>query len=482
MNRNKYFKDILFTIVILLVSTGTSVLLSNRDFLDSNLILIYIFAVVLISIRTNRLNGIIASIASVFIFNFLFTAPRYTFAVADPRYILTLIIMLAVALIITTLTAREKKLAQESRRGETHANVLLNISRTLLTLSGREAICRESLEQLGQILSNGTCIRLNGTEDEEECIAGDPEIQKRRPILHVEIKGSDFSHGFLFLDNNRKQDRSLSDDEKALIQTFVALLSLALDRDLISRKHEDVKVRAEREKLRVMILRSISHDFRTPLAGIAGASTTLLENCQLLDPETQNELLKGIYDEASWLTRLVENILSLSKVQSSTGLISKTPEVLDDILYSAAQKIQKRLNAHKLVIEPPENVFLVPVDAILIEQVIINLLENAINHTQSDSTIILSSKKTARENRDFIEIAVSDNGSGIPEENLAGIFDFFKSSGKPTGKSARGSGLGLGICKAIVEAHGGTISAGNKAEGGAVFQFTLPMDQREDNS
>ena len=193
----------------------------------------------------------------------------------------------------------------------------------------------------------------------------------------------------------------------------------------------------------------------------------------------KQELLRGIYDEASWLSDLVENILSLSKVQSSGGIIRKTPEVLEDVLFSAAQKTRNRYSRHKLTVQPPEHIILVPMDAVLIEQVLINMLDNAVSHTPEGTHVTLSAsmKGKPKEQKHF-EITVSDDGPGIPLGIMPHIFDLFKSS-KISNTKSRGSGLGLGICKAIIDAHGGRIVAMNHMTGGAIFSFTLPFEEKE---
>ena len=225
------FQDFAKTVLILFSVTLVSLMLNRLQFLDSNLIMVFIFGVVLVSVGTNRIFGLIASLSSVVIFNFLFTDPKYTFAVADSQYIFTLIIMLAVALIISTLTVKEKNLAREAEKRELRTNILLNMSRSLLTLNGRENICREALNQLQNAVNGFPAIELlnPGSFEGRTFLTGNelnahlPEgISGDNEILKLRIQGAEILHGYLFIYTDANHFKDITDNEKSLINTFNA--------------------------------------------------------------------------------------------------------------------------------------------------------------------------------------------------------------------------------------------------------------------
>ncbi|MBN2050462.1 MAG: DUF4118 domain-containing protein [Spirochaetales bacterium] len=476
------FVDSITTFFILCGVTAIAFAFQSLGFSDANLIMVFIFGVVLTSVRTGRLFGVAASILSVFLFNFFFTEPRYTFAVNDTQYIFTFVVMLAVALIISALTVREKNQAKQAAEREQRANVLFRVSRALLASGSPDAICRKALEQINDTIPGVPVIILEGSAQTPSSVLypgeGEEPVTEEPAAFQIPIRGSEGHYGYLSIHSIEK-NCILSKEEESLLQTFAAQISLALDRERILTKHEEAKVRAENDKLRLTILRSISHDFRTPLAGITGASSTLLSDNDSLEDDTRNDLLKSIHDEATWLSHMVENILSLTRVQSAGGVIRKVPEVLDDVLLSAVQRIRGWLGEHELEVQPPSEVVLVPMEGTLIEQVLINLLTNAIQHTPEGTNIVVSAGVLKEEEKALVEFSVEDNGPGIPDVSIPTIFDLFKQSQVSRSKNARGAGLGLGICRAVVEAHGGRITASNKPEGGARFSFTLPMEDEQ---
>lgn len=470
------------TLLILIGATTIAFGFKSLGFSDANLIMVFIFGVVLTSVRTGRLFGVAASVLSVFLYNFFFTEPRYTFAVNDTQYIFTFTVMLAVALIISALTVREKNQARQAAEREQRANVLFRVSRALLTSGSPDAICRKALDQISGAIPGIPVIVLDRETEQESTViypAGfDGYGSEDQSAFQIPIQGSEAHYGYLYV-HNIDRNPPLSEEEESLLETFAAQISLALDRERILVKHEEAKVRAENDKLRLTILRSISHDFRTPLAGITGASSTLLSNHNNLEEDTKNDLLNSIHDEATWLSHMVENILSLTRVQSAGGVIHKVPEVLDDVLFSAVQRIRTWLEEHDLEVLPPPEVVLVPMEGTLIEQVLINLLGNALQHTPAGTKIRLAAEVLNKNGNALVEFTVEDNGPGIPDVSIPTIFELFKQSQASREKNARGVGLGLGICRAIVEAHGGEITASNIPEGGARFSFTLPMEDEQ---
>lgn len=235
---------------------------------------------------------------------------------------------------------------------------------------------------------------------------------------------------------------------------------------------EDTKAQMERERLKSSMLRSISHDFRTPLTGILGDSSILMES-EEMEASTRKELAGEIQEQAVWLMKMMENILSMTKIDSGQFYIKKQPEVVDDIIYEAATHVIGLRERRRFEVHLPEQLVVAPMDGKMMVQVLINLLDNAMKHTKDGDAISVTVTFADAK----VQFVVEDDGDGIAEEIREHVFDEFitKSEGKEDGR--RGIGLGLAICRAVVEAHGGEIYAENKKEGGARFVFWLAAEQ-----
>jgi two-component system sensor histidine kinase KdpD len=238
------------------------------------------------------------------------------------------------------------------------------------------------------------------------------------------------------------------------------------------KEQEHLKTENEKEKTRANLLRSVSHDIRTPLTSIVGVTSTLLENADKLGQSEKRQLLEDARDEAQWLIRVVENLLSITRMGNEQAEIEKKPEAAEEVLGEAARKFRKRFPAISIAVQAPDNLLMVPMDAILIEQVISNLLENAVIHGETTTQVRLSVQHDGKNAR----FCVADDGRGIPEKDLPTLFNgMLKRSDTESIDGKRNMGLGLTVCKAIVHAHGGTMEARNCPEGGAEFTFKLPL-------
>lgn len=258
-----------------------------------------------------------------------------------------------------------------------------------------------------------------------------------------------------------------------LTMLLVSICTCALTNQL--RGQERLRAESEKEKMRANLLRAVSHDIRTPLTSIIGSTSAVLENNDTL-PEEERQLLLDARTDAQWLIRVVENMLSVTRMGSERAHIRKELEAAEEVLASAAQVFRKRFSEIEIFVEAPEEFLLVPMDPILIEQVLANLLENAVIHGES-TTVVRMSLCKEKENAWF---SVSDNGGGIPDKKLPELFSgSFQPSGDSRQDGKRNMGLGLMVCTAIVRAHGGTITAKNLPEGGAEIRFSLPLDKEE---
>ncbi len=259
----------------------------------------------------------------------------------------------------------------------------------------------------------------------------------------------------------------------AIIMIIVTILTGTLTTKI--KRQEAMRAESEMERMRANLLRAVSHDLRTPLTTIYGSSSTMLDNYSLFSDEQKLKMLKGIKDDSQWLTRMVENLLSVTRLDNGNVEILKTPVVLEELIDSVLQKFRKRYHEHSVIIDIPEDFITIPMDALLIEQVIINILDNAVEHAEGMTKLCL--KVFTLENKAVFEI--SDDGCGIEPERLKTIFTGSGGNQTPTDTKIN-SGIGLSVCATIIKAHGGNIQAENLKSGGAVFRFTLDMEENED--
>ncbi len=255
-----------------------------------------------------------------------------------------------------------------------------------------------------------------------------------------------------------------------MLEAVAAQIALALDRENLAEAQENSRIEIERERLRSNLLRAISHDLRSPLASITGSSSTLLYDWEQLNSESRSELLKNIQQDAAWLTQLIENLLSLAKVEGTSFVLNRESELVDDIIAGVLSKVRTRATEHHLKVELPEEPLFVPADVGLVQQVLINLLDNALRYTPKGSTILIHI--TQKQDKK-IEFRVIDNGPGIPSKYREKVFDRFFTL-KSDEDQRRGLGLGLSICKSIIEIHQGTMELARSNSGGAEFIFTIP--------
>ncbi len=260
----------------------------------------------------------------------------------------------------------------------------------------------------------------------------------------------------------------------AVIMLIVAFATSTL----ITKSNEQKSLAAEneKEKMRANLLRAVSHDIRTPLTSIYGSASAMADNYTTLKPEQHLKLLADIKDDSQWLIRMVENLLSVTRIDSNKIQVIKTPTVLDELIDSAITNFKKHFPDHNVQLELPDEFISIPMDPVLIEQVIINLLENAVYHAENMTELILSVRKQSN----YAYISVSDNGQGIPKEKLSALFKGYSGSVASQADMSRSNmGIGLFVCSTIIKAHGGEISAENRPEGGARFTFRLETENEE---
>ncbi len=483
--------DILVMLGIIALSTLLSMLFEHFDFHESNIIIIFILGVFFVSKQTSGyFYGICASVLSVLAFNFFFTEPRYTFRVYGQEYLITFPVMLIVSVITSTLTTKVKRESELSQMREKRNEILYNISRNLLTANNIDQIVSTTAVNISNICNGNViiymCEQNNALSEPFVYSISDFDVKKllseeeknaamaavthgavvESAIYYVPIVGRTAPFGVIGIDGVTP----LTSEHKLLLSAVSAQAALSIEREMSNKKQQQSHLDMQIEKVRSNLLRAVSHDLRTPLAGIVGSSSTLLENWNMIDDPAKTTLISDIYDDAQWLSNSVENILDLTKIEDGRIEVRKNPEAVEEVVAEAVGRIKKHSGGRRIITKIPDETALVTIDFVLMKQLLVNLLDNAVKFTDDDSEI---SVKVYMENSNAV-FEVSDNGPGIPEKDLPFVFDRFYTAQK--GRSSRkGMGLGLAICKSIAIAHGGSITASNRESGGAVFKVSIPI-------
>ncbi|MHC6180096.1 DUF4118 domain-containing protein [Clostridium sp. JNZ X4-2] len=493
-------RDILEAAVITLITTFIALFCEYIGFSESNVFMILILGVIIVYIRTKGyFMGIMSSIIGVALFNYLFIEPKYSFQFYDKNYLITFAIMLVVAFIIGNLTNRIQKNASDSDIREKRTQTLYRISSRLLSAVGNSDVVSIGIKYISRLIGRTVVCYLSQdgklstpfvyNEHEGKSPISFSDKNENAAAYWSFLKGKESGAGtdtfygaqgyYIPIKIGMKilgvigvscSEGFLEPDQKFILETVTSQMAVALDREVLVSQQEASKVAIDRERLRSSLLRSISHDLRSPLAGIKGAVSTILEDGKSISEEVRQNLLKGVYDDTEWLIRLVENLLSMTRFDDGSVKIDKNMELVEEVLTEAAQRSSKYFKDHEIKISLPGEMIMVPMDGKLIEQVLINLIDNASKFSPRGSLIQV--KAYGKDNDVFFEVI--DNGSGIDDKILPHIFDRFFTDGSKISDSRRGVGLGLAICKSIVEIHGGKIAAFNKKNGGAVFRFNIP--------
>jgi two-component system sensor histidine kinase KdpD len=460
----------------------------------SNLMMIYLLGVVGVAMRSATGPSLLASALSVAAFDFFFVHPYLTLAVTDAQYLVTLVVMFIVALVISGSTIRIRRLADSARQREQRTAALYALSRELASAQDVSHILRAAAGHIGAVFrSHITVLLPDATERlhppaavnragalppaEEAASAwafehgqlagrGTSTLPEAR-TLYVPLKAPRGTLGVLGLEPEEPAFLK-APEQLHHLETFANQTALALERAQLADEARVAQIRVETERLRSSLLSSVSHDLRTPLSAITGAASSLLHGQVPLDAPTARELLEMVRDEAERLNRLVQNLLQMTRLESGALQVCKEWFPLEEVVGAALARLGTQLRDRPVTTRIPEELPLIPMDDVLIEQVLINLLDNAIKHAPAGSPIEIS----AAMGEGGVTVEVADRGAGLRPGEEEQVFEKFYRGDPGT---TRGAGLGLAICRGIVEAHGGRIGAANRPEGGAVFRFTLPI-------
>ncbi len=458
----------------------------------TDLAMIFLLGVVFVASRYGRGPSVFASLLSIASFDFLFVPPRFTFAVSDVRYVLTFGVMLAAALVASHLTLRIRAQAQTARDRERRTGAVYAMSRALAAARTPTDLIAIATRHLSATFGAEMHILMPDPAGRLEAGAGNIDGKERSVAqwvldhgqragagtdtlpsasgLYVPLTASSGVIGVLGVraaDPARFEDPTLLQ----LLETFAGQAALALERAQLADRAQKEEVEVEAERLRTSLLSSLSHDMRTPLGAITGAASSLLEDPgkgTITEP-AKRELLQSILDESNRMNRLIGNLLDMIRVESGALKVQKEWQPLEEPVGVALIRLQDRLRDHPVQVQLPADLPLVPMDGVLIEQVFVNLLENAVKYTPPGTPIEISAAHIDGR----VRVDVADHGPGIPPGEERRIFEkFYRVAGEGP---VSGVGLGLTICRGIITAHGGRIWVENRPGGGALFRFTLPL-------
>jgi two-component system sensor histidine kinase KdpD len=462
---------------------------------EANLVMIYLLTTALVAVYGGRRAALVCSILGVIAFDFMFVAPRYSFAVSDAQYLITFAIMLVVALIIGNLNASVRQQARVAGHRERRTALLYAMSRQLATANSREQMINVAIQHVGQVFSSHTIVllphehgrvALPQNELPEEAYR-DPDLSiaqwvldhakpaglgtdtlRGAPAVYLPLAGGERVLGVLAVlpDNPR---RVTLPEQYRLLETFAAQIGVALERASFAAHAQAAEVRAETEAIRNALLASISHDLRTPLATIQGGAATLAGNLDALSEPDRQSLANSVSEEAARMSERVTTLLDLVRLETGAIRPRFDDYAIDELVGSVLHRLEQRLRHHRVRVDLAEGLPLVHVDGRLVEQVLENLLDNAAKYTSGGSHIRISAHALGRQ----LEVSVEDDGPGLPVADFEILFEKFQ-RGSPEG-TIRGIGLGLAICRTILALHKGRIWAENRAPHGAAFRFTLPL-------
>ena len=470
---------------------GRLPLLSN-----TNVLMLYLLGVLWIATRFGRGAAILGSFLAVAAFDFFFVPPYLRLTVADEQYVFTFVVMLATALTISTLTHRVRLQAEWARRRERRTRTLLELSRELAAARTTDQIAAATVHHVSEVLEAKATILL--PDGQRRLVArGEATARSELDVKESSVAQWAFDHDqmagagtgtlpaaggtYVPMKTSRgtvgvlglyppSPNGDWQPEQRQLAEAFGSQAAVAIERATLAEEARQAWERVEAEFLRNTLLSGVSHELRTPLAAITGAASALIETRQALTRAAQAEMLDTIASEAQRMERLIVNLLDMTRLDSGGLALKKEWQTIQEVVGSALHHLAARLDGWEVKIDVPADLPLVHIDSTAVEQVLANLLDNAVEYTPKQSPIEIS----ARINAMGLVVEVADRGPGLPPGTERRIFDKFFRAG--SAESRRGIGLGLAINKGLIEAHGGQITAENRPGGGAVFRFTLPPD------
>ena len=496
--------ELLLTVGILVAATIIGWGFLRLGFANANIIMVYLLGVLLTSTFTSGYTcGVLSAFLSVILFNYFLTEPRLSLAAYGSKYPITFAVMFASALLTCTLATKLKAHAQLSARDAYRTKLLFDMNRQLQKAETPDEVYQMTATQIqklmqrdvlvypaqGEALLDGIVYPADGSsphsvtkeKQEQDVIRWVWQNRKRAGAttetfakakrLYLAIRIGQQVYGVIGIPMEKQTQPDAF--TSSILFSILGECALALESLHNAEEKEKAAVLAKNEQLRANLLRSISHDLRTPLTSISGNADTLLHSYNMLDEQTRKQIFTDIYDDAQWLTGLVENLLSITKITDGSVKLHLSDQVVDDIVSEALRHIDRRSAEHHITVDCGDEPLLVRVDAGLIMQVLINLMNNAVKYTPPGSNIRI----TAIQQEKAAEICVSDDGPGIPDERKELVFKMFFTGSNLIADSRRSLGLGLTLCQAIIHAHHNEMTLKDNLPHGCIFSFTLPLSE-----
>lgn len=496
-------KDFLICICVIIAITFIGYLFQSFGFSEANIITVYILGVLMISIMTSqRIYSIVSSFLSVLVFNFFFTNPYFTFQAYDSGYPVTFVIMFLAAFITSGLAVQMKNSAKRAAQTAYRTKILLDTNQLVQKEKNKKGIIDVTCHQLMKLLNkdiifypvdelnlqNPIVFSIDDSKDIEKCINNNETavatwVYKNNKhagatthtlgnakCLYLALRVNENVYGVVGI---RIKNKPLDPFEHSIVLSILGDAAMALEKEQVIREKSKADLIAKNEQLRANLLRSISHDLRTPLTSISGSAGILLSSSDTLDEKNKKQLYTDIYDDSLWLINLVENLLSVTRIEDGTMQLNMTTELIEEVVHEALQHISRQGREHHIQVQQDNEFILVKMDTRLMIQVIINLIDNAIKYTPKGSHILIHVFKQKQE----VCIDVQDDGPGITDEMKPHIFDMFYTGNMKVADSRRSLGLGLALCKSIVNAHHGTMSVLDNQPKGAILRVILPVEE-----
>lgn len=491
--------DALKCLLALLGATLLGFAFDRLGFGEATIIMAYLLAVLVTSVVTSHIAYSMAAAAvSVVAFNLLFIAPRFTLAAYGKEYPVTFLIMFLTACLSGNLAARLKSHARESAQTTYRTKVLFDTDQLLARAGDRQAVVAATAGQLVKLLGRDVVIypAPDGepqvfpaaqepiadllTEDERavavwamrnnEHAGATTDTLSQAQCLYLAIRVGERVYGAVGV---AARGAPLDPFEHSILLSILGECALALENLQNAAEKERAAVLAKNEQLRANMLRAISHDLRTPLTAISGNASNLLSNGADFDEDTRRQLYSDIYDDSLWLINVVENLLSVTRIEDGRMALRPSAELVEEIVTEALNHVGRGRTDHVITFICEDEWLMARADARLIVQVVVNIVDNALKYTPSGSHIDI----TAAREDDKVAVTIADDGPGVPPEVGERVFEMFFSGSNRAADSRRSLGLGLALCRSIITAHGGIISLSQNQPHGAVFRFTLPAEE-----
>ena len=496
-------RELLISLGMLAAATVLGNLFWYAHSTAANIITVYILGVLLTALFTKSYAcSVLISLASVLVFNYFFTEPRMTLHAYEADYPLTFGVMLAASLITGWLANKLQAQAKQSSQAAFRTKVLLDTEQLLQKAGGEAEMVQRTAGQLQKLLERdvlfypaeesglgaGRLFSPVSGEGEAPALAGaereaadwvfehggragaTTDRCAEADCLYLPLGNGDRRFGVVGVRIDGTPMDAFTD---SILQSILGECALALENSRNLREKEQAAIQARNEQLRADLLRSISHDLRTPLTSISGYADTLMTSGDRLDAETRQQIFTDIYDDSVWLINLVENLLSITRMEGGQVELNLSPELVSEVIEEALRHTDRRGAARVIRVEQSDELLMARMDARLIIQVIINLVDNAIKYTPAGSHITIGAERQG----EMAVIRISDDGPGIPDADKPHVFEMFYTGGSRIADSRRSLGLGLALCRSAVLAHGGEITVADNDPHGTVFSFTLPCDE-----